>query len=285
MTLSPEGPNAEQIRYWNEVAGPKWVRLQERLDAQIGPFGERAIERSGAAPGECVLDVGCGCGSTALELSRRVAPTGRVVGVDLSAPMLEVARARAAPGALRFENADAQTHAFERGGFDLVFSRFGVMFFQDPPAAFSNLRSALRPGGRLTFVCWQALERNPWMAVPLRAIAAHVELPPRPGPEAPGPFALADPERIRAILERAGFRAIECEPLEQPLLLGGPGVSLDEVVAFALQLGPAAAAIRAAGEEVASRVGPAVRAALEPHATAGGVRMDAAAWIVSARRG
>jgi SAM-dependent methyltransferase len=280
------GPNAEQVQYWNEVAGPRWVVFQERLDAELGGLSQRALERAGPAAGEAVLDVGCGCGGTSLELARRVGPRGRVLGVDVARPMLARARERAAAAGalqLRFVEADAQTAALEPAAFDLVFSRFGVMFFADPAAAFANLRRALRPGGRVAFVCWQKLQDNPWVLVPLGAIAKHVPLPPPPAPGAPGPFAFADAERVRGFLEAAGFRDVAFDDLREPLRLGGG--SIEGAVEFLLEVGPAATALREAdaGPELRARVGAAVREALEPFVRPSGLELGSAAWIVRAR--
>src|SRR5262249_6517301 len=149
---------------------------------------------------ERVLDVGCGTGQTSIELARRAGPGGAVTGIDISAPMLARARARAADAGARtvtFLDADAQTHRFDPASLDVCFSRFGIMFFAAPDAAFANLRSALRPAGRLAFVCWQSMRDNPWMLVPLMAAAAHITLPPPPAPDAPGPFSFADADRVR----------------------------------------------------------------------------------------
>jgi len=283
-TLEPAGPNAEQIRYWNETAGPKWIAFQRLLDAQLGPLGRRTMDRAEVAAGDRVLDVGCGCGDTTLELARRVGPEGLVVGVDVSAGMVahgaEMAR-EACLANVRFENADAQTHRVPRAEFDLVYSRFGIMFFADPAAAFANLRAALRPGGRLGFLCWQALGENPWLAVPLAAAARHLALPPRPAPDAPGPFSFADPERVRGILARAGFDRVMLEGVREPLTLGG-GATVDQAVEFLLEgVGPTSAALRAADPAVRPAVAAAVRAALVPFETSGGVRMGSAAWIVT----
>ena len=166
--ISAEGPNAQQIEYWNELSGARWVAMNDVIDAQISPLGEVAMLRAAVAPGERVLDIGCGCGQTSLQLAERVGQDGRVLGLDISAVMLERARERAEQAGLanlEFRNADAQTEPFA-GAFDLLFSRFGVMFFASPEAAFSNLRSAVRPGGRLTCLTWQGLGANPWMQVP-----------------------------------------------------------------------------------------------------------------------
>jgi SAM-dependent methyltransferase len=276
--------NVEMTRYWNEVSGPKWVALQELIDRQIAPLGERAIARAGLARGERVLDVGCGCGDTTLALAERVGASGAVLGLDLSGPMLSRARERAADAGrsnLRFLQADAQTVALEER-FDVLFSRFGVMFFEAPEIAFANLRRALRPGARLAFVCWQALGKNPWMAIPLAAVAPFVTLP-APTPGAPGPFAFADPARVREILERAGFSDVGFESVEEVLVVG-PG-DLEGSVRFVLSMGPAAAALREApdADALEQKATIAVRAALAPHLTPDGVRMSSASWIVTAR--
>jgi SAM-dependent methyltransferase len=276
------------IRYWNESAGPAWVEMQERLDVQVGPLGAKALERAGVAAGERVLDVGCGCGGTTLDIARAVGDRGGVTAVDVSAPMLDRARERAAAAGLGeridWRCEDAQVARFAESGFDCLYSRFGVMFFSDPPAAFANLRRALRPGGRLAFVCWQARERNPWMTVPALAAMQHVAFPPPPPPDAPGPFAFADPVRVRGILEAAGFDAIEHEPLERPMQLGGGGI--DEALELFLAVGPVGQALREAqaGPAQRARVLEAVRAAFEAFRTPRGVEAPAAAWIVRARR-
>jgi len=287
MTTSENaGPNVQQAQYWNEQAGPRWVAVQDFIEAQIGPLGLHAIERAAVAPGERVLDVGCGCGATSIELARRVGPGGSVAGVDISRVMLERARSRvrdAGLSHLRFEEADAQTHGFPRAGFDVLFSRFGVMFFADPEAAFVNLRHALRPGGRLVFICWRPVVENPWMMVPLSAALRHLPPPPLLAPDAPGPFAFADAERVRGILSRAGFGEVRCEALDEMLAVAG-GADLDRTVEVLLQIGPTAAAMREVDAEVARLVASAVRESIVPFHTPQGVRMASAAWIVTARR-
>lgn len=283
--LQAGGPNAEQIKYWNETSGPKWVALHERIDAQIRALGQRAIERAVVMPGERVVDVGCGCGLTTIDIARRVGATGAVLGVDICTPMLETAERHARENGLtqvRFENADAQTFQFPPAGVDLAFSRFGVMFFSDPEAAFTNLRAALRPGGRLAFICWQAVQQNPWMLEPLMAVAQYITLPQPPAPDAPGPFSLADAERVRGILTHAGFTGIDVEAVQETIPVGGGG-DLEETVDFLLQMGPVGAALRDTGAELRPRLADAVRQALAAYHTPEGVRMPAAAWLVSAR--
>lgn len=282
--IKVSGPNADQIQYWNEVAGPKWVALHDVISAQIRPLGVLAMDRAGIAAGERVLDVGCGIGDTTLELGRRVGSGGSVVGVDVSAPMLDRARAAAlSAGAanVAFENADAQTAALP-GPFDVLYSRFGVMFFADPEAAFAHLRKALRPGARLAFVCWRSLQENPWLFVPAMTVARHLPLP-QLDPRAPGPFAFADAARVGAILSRAGFVRVHHEPIDRELSVAG-GKSLDETVDFLLQMGPASAALREANAapELVDRVRADLREAIAPHAGPEGVRMGSAVWVVTA---
>jgi SAM-dependent methyltransferase len=284
-TLPAAGPNAEQIQYWNEQVGPKWVQMQSFLDAQIGPLGEIAIQRANFAAGDRVLDIGCGCGNTSLSMARHVGPQGSVMGIDISTPMLERAEQAAREagiGNARFENADAQTHRFAPASFDVAFSRFGVMFFADPTAAFANLRSALTARGRLAFVCWRTLPENPWMFVPMGAALQHMTPPPLPPPDAPGPFAFADSDRVRGILERAGFAQVGFEKIDETLSIAGDG-GVDLAAEFLVQMGPTGRMLREANDAaLIARVTGAVREALRPYATASGVRMPSAAWVVTA---
>ena len=200
--------NAAQIDYWNTVAGETWARFQEQLDRQVEPLGLAAMDALAPSDGEHVIDIGCGCGQTSLALASRVAPTGTVVGVDISKPMLEVARRRPRPtatSALTFRQLDAQTDDLGRVVFDAAFSRFGVMFFSDPVAAFANIKASLKPSGRLAFVCWRSLAENPWMQAPLQAALPFIPPVTPPDPTAPGPFAFADADRVRAILIKTEF--------------------------------------------------------------------------------
>jgi SAM-dependent methyltransferase len=288
MQTPAAGPNAEQVAYWNQQGGPKWVAYQRLLDEQISPLGLAAMDRARVASGERVLDVGCGCGQTSLQLAERVGAGGAVTGIDISAPMLARARERAAQlGArnLRFLEADAQEAKLGEATFSLVFSRFGVMFFSDPRAAFANLCRSLAPGGRVAFVCWQELTRNPWMGIPLRAAAPFLPPSPPPDPQAPGPLAFADPGRVRGILAAAGFREVAIEPLDGALAVGGAGSTPEQAAAFLLQAGPLARALRDAPAAPIDRITDAVREAIAPHATPKGVRMGYGGWVVSARAG
>jgi SAM-dependent methyltransferase len=197
--------------------------------------------------------------------------------------MTDLARQRAAAEGLpaTFEVGDAQTHPLGPGSFDVAVSRFGVMFFDDPVAAFTNIASGLRSGGRLAFVCWQELFANDWMIVPGAAVAAHVPLPDTGGPDAPGPFAFADPARVEAVLTSAGFTDIACERVREPLLLGG-GPTLDGTLEFLRTSGLGQAVLGDADPELVDRAMAAVRAAIEPHLTSDGVVLDGAVWVVTA---
>lgn len=273
--------NADQIALWNEDLGQRWVREQARLDATITPFGAAALKAAAARVGEVVLDIGCGCGDTSLDLAKAVSPGGQVLGVDVSAPMLARADARAAEMKLqnvRFAEGDASS-AKLGGPYDLLFSRFGVMFFDDPAKAFAHLRSAMKPGGRMAFVCWRSFAENVWARVPAMA-AIGVLGAQKPGdPFAPGPFALGDADRTRAILEGAGWRDVVMTPFDAPMKMGR---DLDDAAWWATQMGPAGAMLREAGEEKREPVIAALREALKPHVTTEGVALPGAVWIVSA---
>ena len=270
--------NADQITYWNEAAGPTWAAEQARLDRQLEPLGLAAMDALTLTLGDRVLDIGCGCGQTSALLGEHVGPAGQVLGIDVSEPMLAVARARTTSGTVGYLAADAETHAFEPGRFDAAFSRFGVMFFGDPAAAFANIRRALKPGGKLAFVCWRTFDENLWMGAPMAAAAPLLPPQPRPDPLAPGPFAFADPDRVRAILTAAGFRSVALEPQDKPIGCG----DLDDSVGLALCVGPLGTALRE-NPERRGAVEAAVRAALTPHQTPNGVRLPSATWIVTAR--
>jgi SAM-dependent methyltransferase len=281
--ITAAGPNAEQIEYWNSAQAKRWVDLQERLDALIERFGALAIDRADLAAGERVIDVGCGCGGTSLALAGRVGPSGRVLGVDVSAIMLARARERARNARVAnvaFENADAQTHKFDPGAWHCAYSRFGVMFFADPTQAFANLRGALVRGGRVSFACWRALPENPWVTVPLAALTTFLTPPPPPPPGAPGPFSFGDPDRVRGILADAGFERIELAPHDADLALGS---TLDEAVAFTLSAGPASRLLVDATPDDRVRAQQVVRDAFAPHARGGAVALAGAIWLVRAR--
>ena len=252
-----------------------WIARLLRSDAM--PWSAQI-----SGPGERVLDVGCGCGETTLELARRVGPSGFVTGIDISQLLIETAcllADRSGLSNVQFEAADAQTFAFPPQGFDLVFSRFGIMFFDDPEAAFRNLRAALRPGGRLSFVCWPAPQANQFMTIPVAAASRHIALPERGNPEEPGPFAFADPGRVNGILLRAGFREIETDRVSGK----AGGGTLDEVARMLLELGPLGGIADELDETTRQAILGDIRGALASFETSGRVLLDAVAWLISAR--
>ncbi len=274
--------NVEQIEYWNGARGEAWAAEQAARDRALGPFGEAALARARPRTGERVVDVGCGCGATALALAEAVGPGGAVLGIDVSTPMLTRARERAAAlPHVRFLRADASAHPFE-GGAALVFSRFGVMFFDDPGAAFGNLRRALAPGGRLVFACWRALEANGWLSVPWQAARAAVPDLPAPRSDGPGPMSLADEARVRGLLAAAGFSEIAIDAFDHPMPIGDGG-GLDAAADEAITLGPTGRLLAGASDADRARARDAVRAALAPHVRDGAVRLPGSAWIVRAR--
>ena len=275
----PNAPNSAQAEYWNTGAGPTWAALQKPLDRQLAPLGRAAMAALDPRPGEHILDVGCGAGETVFELARRVMPGGEVTGVDISATLLDVARRRreGAPG-VHFIEADAQTYAFEPAGFDGVFSRFGVMFFADPVAAFANLRRALKAGGRLAFICWRRPDENPILTLPMQAALAHLPPPEPPDPSAPGPFAFADADRVRGILTDAGFADIALNPHDEKI----GGGDIDASLELALKVGPLGRMLRENPDRTDTVI-EAVRAALAPHIGPNGLELDSATWIVTAR--
>jgi len=276
--------NQAQHDFWNGKAGEQWVAGHDRLDAMLRPIGLAAIERAAPAAGERVLDIGCGGGETLLQLAARVAPGGGVTGIDLSAPLLALARRRSAkaPVSIDLLRGDAQADPLPAARFDLLFSRFGVMFFADPVAAFRNLRRSLKNDGRLVFACWRRLDENRGMSLPRAVVLRHVPPPPSPEPGAPGMMAFAEPDPVRRILATAGFADIVFTPLNTMAVLGG-GAPLDEVVAGMAKEGPSAVLIAELSRDRREALFADLRAALAPHAGADGVRLGAGAWIVTAR--
>lgn len=278
--------NDEMVRYWNEGAAPAWTRFEDALDAQLAPLGARARERAGLRGGERVLDVGCGCGSTSLQLARTVGPQGSVLGVDISRPMLQAAQRRAdAEPALRvtFTEADASAAALP-ADHDLLYSRFGLMFFDAPAAALRHLRGALRPGGRCAFVCWRAPRDNPWAMAPLMAARQALGINPPPAdPLMPGPFAFADEQRLRSLMTEAGFAAVDVQRFDAP---AASGASAREAAQNSLQIGPVSRLAREVGPAHTATLLDAIDRALAPLAAAdGSIALAGSTWVVTARNG
>src|SRR5437667_5595537 len=198
--------NADQVADWNGQRGERWVAHQARLDARVAVFGQAAIEAAAPATGERVLDIGCGAGASSLALAARVGAAGHVLGVDISEALIGRARALAPQDTpVQFRVADASSAELPESAFDILFSRFGVMFFDDPTAAFAHMRHALKPGGRVAFVCWRGAAENDWVRLPMDAIKGIVPPTAPPDPEAPGPFPFGHRGRVARSPTAAGL--------------------------------------------------------------------------------
>jgi ubiquinone/menaquinone biosynthesis C-methylase UbiE len=280
----------DQIEYWNQEGGRSWTARQQSWDTAMKPFSDAALIRAAVEPGESVIDIGCGCGATSLQLAELVGPKGRVLGIDVSKPMLDRAKERGAGNpVLSFAEADAATYPFEKGSADLLFSRHGVMFFPEPERAFANLRSALKPaqgnrGGRVAFSCFRTPKENALITTILAAVQDFVPPLPKMNPEDPGPFAFQDPDRVKRILSAAGFQSINLEPVNVEADVGN-GKGLEEAVTNTMEIGPASRALRGAPPETRAKAEAALRAALMPHQKDNKVLLGAGIWIVTARNG
>jgi len=266
--------DVHQVAGWNGQSGERWVAYQTRLDAMMAVFGQAAIEAAAPATGERVLDIGCGAG-------------GHVLGVDISEPLIGRARALAPQDTpVLFQVADASSTELPEGAFDILFSRFGVMFFDDPTAAFAHMRRALKPGGRVAFVCWRGMAENDWVRLPMGAMQGI--LPPMmpPGPEATGPFSFGDQGRVARILTVAGFTDVAIAPFDASIPFGKGetrDAALDDAVKMTLEVGPLARALADQPDDIRARASAAVRTAFAGCPGERSVMIDGAAWIVTAR--
>jgi SAM-dependent methyltransferase len=277
-------PNDVEIAYWNAEAGERWSAFQERIDRAFAPLGAVGIAKAAPKRGEDVLDVGCGCGASSIDVAGTIGAGGLLTGVDVSQPMPAVAKQRASDMRLRnaqFMLADAATHGFGEGVFDLVYSRFGVMFFDDPASAFTNIRRSMRNDGRLVFVCWRALATNPWFTVPMNAVRPHVPQQPRVDPHAPGPLSFADPDHVRGILEVAGFSDIAFAAFDAQLPFG----DVAEASGLVSKIGPTSRLLGDANAQEFAVAMAALQDAMRSHNIDGEVMLGAGVWIVSAKPG
>lgn len=279
--------NADQVADWNGQSGERWVAHQARLDALVSVFGQAAIEAAAPAEGERVLDVGCGAGASSMALAARVGAEGQVLGVDISEALIGRARALAPQDLpVMFEVADASSAELSAGAFDILFSRFGVMFFDDPTGAFTHMRRALRPGGRVAFVCWRGAAENDWVRLPMGALKGIVPTSAPPDPEAPGPFSLGDRGRVARILTAAGFTDIAIAPFDASIPFGEGetrDAAVDDAVKMTLEVGPLSRALADQPDDVHTRASAAVRAVFAGLPGERSVMIDSAAWIVMAR--
>jgi SAM-dependent methyltransferase len=272
--------NEQQLARWNGTNGEFWATQQARLDRTLAPVMEPLLAFAAPRSGTTVIDVGCGCGATTVELADAVGPSGRVLGVDISEPMLALARERL----VDFANTtcllgDAATLPLHDLRAELIFSRFGVMFFGDPIAAFANLRTGLIPGGRLRFACWRPISENPWFQIPLHAVYEHVPRIPKPDPEEPGPFSFAEPERVTRILTGAGFTAPSFTPLNFQADLADGG-TLEDAAIQASEMGPARRALENQPDDVRAAAVRSIQRSL----AAVGTKLAGAVWLVAADR-
>jgi ubiquinone/menaquinone biosynthesis C-methylase UbiE len=282
---SPTGhdQNADQIAYWNGPGGQRWADRQQAQDILLAPVADILIDRAKPKTGERIVDVGCGSGATTVVLAEKVGPTGHVFGIDVSGPMLARARQNApAELPIDFVLADATVYPFDPASFDLLASRFGVMFFAEPAISFTNMRRALRASGRLAFACWREPRDNPWMMAPLQAVYKHVPKLPQLGPEDPGPFSFASEQRVQRILSEAGFIGIEVERCDLSLDLA-IGRGLEAAVQGAFEIGPASRALEGQPADVRAAATNSIREVLAPFVSGQAVLLPGSIWIVTAR--
>lgn len=277
-------PNQGQVQAWNGGESVHYVTHADRYDRQLAMFTAALLHRAALAADDVVLDVGCGCGVTTLMIADRVR---RVLGLDISHPLVEIGNHRALDAGVAnadFVVADAQTHEFADGEFTLVVSQFGLMFFDDPEAAFANLRRSLAPGGRLSFVCWQDLEANEWLSIVARAVARYCDLPDFGGRAGgPGMFALKHPEETTALLEATGFGEVEIEPVATTVLLAGGG-TVEESLEFLLGMGMVRGLLGRLADDERELAIEEIRSVLaERHEREVGVTLGASGWLVAAR--
>ena len=279
--------NEKQREFWSGKGGDNWVEHQASMDHMLGPLGDRAIDALDPATGENILDIGCGTGSTTLAIAQRVGSTGSVTGADISTPMLALAAQRAKDAEFEhvsFENVDVQSHTFQPACFDAAFSRFGVMFFEQPADAFTNVFKTLGKQGRLAFVCWQSPAKNPWQSMAADALGSLVELPPSAPERAPGPFAFQEADYVCDILSTAGFAAIELSNHEQTLEMY-PRMGLAETVEAYMSINPALRAMIAEmPEEKRTKVVDALVDTFRPHHSERGLVLESAISVVTARK-
>lgn len=277
---TPDQAAPDRATLWNGVAGRAWIDARESLDRLFAPFADLLCETIAGRPGARVLDVGCGTGATTLAAARVLGESGRCVGVDISAPMIDVARSRAlrerTPAT--FVCADAQVCPFDAASFDVIVSRFGVMFFDDPIAAFANLRRATEDRGALRCIAWRSAAENAFMTTAERAAAPFLPNLPLRRPGAAGQFAFADRQLVHGILDRSGWAAIDVVPVDVPCTLPER-----ELLQYVTRLGPVGMVLGEADERTRAEVVEVVRAAFDPYVDGDVVRFTAACWMIKAR--
>ena len=274
--------NQEQREFWSDIKGDLWVTLQPRIDTMLATFGDKALDTLNPQSGERILEIGCGTGTTTLALGGRVGTSGEILAADLSRPMLNKAIERANVSAehpITFVEADAQVHSFPTATFDAVYSRFGVMFFDDPIAAFRNIRKAVRPGGRMAYVCWADRKANPWIRIPAGAAKTCLDLPAPPPDDAPGQFSMENEDRVQQILHDAGWSDIG---LERFTVEGSIGSDAADAARFITKMGPMSEPFALADSDTQNKTLQVIEEALTPYSNDSGVTLGFSTWIVSA---
>lgn len=284
--MTTHAANADQAKAWNGAMGQRWVERQAFMDRMLAPVADVLFDNVELSPGLRVIDIGCGSGETTLRLAANVAPDGHATGLDISAPLLARARERTSAGApVTFIEADATVHPFTPGDADLLFSRFGVMFFAEPAISFANMRKGLRSGAKVCLACWRAATVNQWLTVPMAAVRPLLppDAPSEPtDPEAPGPYAFADDGRVRRILGEAGFDDIGIWPVDLEIdCAAGGGTAA--AVESALEIGPVSRGLARATDAVRAAATESLGRAFAPfEAESGTVMLGAAIWLVTA---
>ena len=276
--------NMDQIEFWNGDHGTAWARYADIVDIMFAEITEAVLNAANIGPGDRVLDLGCGSGGTTLALAERVTPVGSVTAIDVSAPMLERARQRSGAAGLvnvDFLLGDASVYPFAANSFDAMVSRLGAMFFDDPQHTFRRLAPSLDPGGRIALGVWRGPRENLWAMGPVAAAREFLDMPPRPGPEEPGPFSFADPDRVRRILGSAGLTDIGLAPLDFEVPLGR---TLEEALNFVMEMGPLSAPLGNVTGKNRRKAIAAITDVLEENQGEDGiVRLAGACWIITAR--
>lgn len=274
-----------QSEYWNGSAGKKWASLADNQDTLLGKLGEAAMDAGSLSNAQSVLDIGCGSGGSTFEISRRIGSGGAVWGVDISKPMLDIAITRLTNhdiGNVKFSEADVTTLDFTNHSFDRAFSRFGVMFFEDPVASFVNIANSLKPNGKLAFCCWRSLSKNEWFELPLNVGLKYCAPPNQVDPHAPGPMAFKDQDRINSILNASGFTKVSIHDHESKLVVG----PTPEIAASNLtDVGPLSRLMQNSDNHIKMLVQTKLEKQLMEHVTSRGVELNSNIWIVTANKG
>ena len=275
-----------QSEYWNGKAGKKWASLANNQDTLLGKLGEATMDAAGVSNGQSVLDIGCGSGGSTFEISRRIGSDGTVWGVDISKPMLDIAIARLTShdiGNVRFSEADVTTFDFTNHSFDIAFSRFGVMFFEDSVAAFRNINKSLLPGSPLSFVCWQSPIQNPWQSLFVQEVKKFIDLP-APPPRSPGPFAFMESNYVNSILENSNFESIEIEGHEAEVNMFS-GRSLADSVKDYMAINPVVSEmLKDSSNQVKQEIIKSTMEVFSPYYSDKGLIFPGAAWLVTAKK-